>query len=133
EASFAGTIDVVRAEEPPLASWRFMMIAEGSEFMPIGGVEGESGWAEDADGKRISMRALTALEDPRRPGQPLRSPFTGTVGVAFEYDNLAVGAVSLMNNGHVWLHPDEKALPPEVRIVVAALASTFLARREPES
>lgn len=132
EASFAGTIDVLRGEDTPAASWRFLMIAEGSEFMPIGAVEGESGWAEDADGKRISMRALTAIEDPRRPGQALRIPFSTTVGVAFEYDNLAVGAVSLVNNGHVWLHPDEKALPADIRIVIAALASTFLARRDAE-
>jgi hypothetical protein len=132
ETSFAGTIDVQRGDEPANANWRFVMISEGSEFLPLGAAEGESGWAEEAGGKRISMRPLTALEDSRRPGQALRIPHMGSVGVAFEYDNLTVGAVSLINNGHVWLHADEKALPADVRIVIAALASTLLARRPPE-
>ncbi|KPF67704.1 hypothetical protein IP84_12230 [beta proteobacterium AAP99] len=132
ETSFAGTIDVQRGDEPPNTNWRFVMISEGSEFLPIGAAEGEAGWAEEAGGKRISMRPLTALEDSRRPGQALRIPHMGSVGVAFEYDNLTVGAVSLINNGHVWLHADEQALPADVRIVIAALASTLLARRPPE-
>jgi hypothetical protein len=128
ESSFAGTIEVQRVDDTTITPWRFMMIAEGSEFLPIGAAEGDVGWIADGTGRSISMRALTAIEDPRRPGHAMRIPLLGTVGIAFEYDNLAVGAVSLIGGQVVWLHPDEKALPPDVRIVIAAVMSTLMVR-----
>jgi hypothetical protein len=109
--AFAGT--VVASEGGP--HWDFLIDdPEGGTFQPIDGI------AQTQDGRlRLVIAPLRKVE-----GQANWLPIDNQ-GFEFRLDGRSVGAVSLLNNGRVWMRRDA---PAEVRQLMAALSSALLLR-----
>jgi hypothetical protein len=114
ENSFAGTIipggDRQRA-------WDFVM------YNPEGTLlrDGDCGQAQDAAGELIYVSGVQKMEGMPRWMQAV------FFGFEFYREGKAIAAVSVINNGAVWMHPD---LDPETRLVVAAMSSALLLRHD---
>lgn len=79
------------------------------------------GKARNAKGEWINIKGVNRLQNDRLPGGN-----TTTYGFEFSYMGRKVGAVSVKNNGKVWLKND---LTPEEKLIVSSLANALILRR----
>lgn len=98
------------------ASWDFLIDdPEGGTFRPMDGL------AQTEDGRlRVQITPLRRIE-----GQAKWMPAIDNQGFEFRVDGRPVGAVSLLNEGRVWMHQDAT---PEVRQLMASLSSALMLR-----
>lgn len=82
--------------------------------------EAELGSVRDKQGRIISIRGVKEFDGRKVWGR------YQNYGFEFSMQGRALGAVSIINAGMVWLHPD---LDAELRIVTASLASALLLRQ----
>jgi len=113
ENTFIGTIIPEKDNENP---WEFMVVNPDVVLDANAG----SGMAKDKKGNEIVIRGIT-----RMAGEPSWVP-TEVYGYGFSQGGRDIGAVSIAGNGKVYLRND---LPPETRLILAALSSALMVRR----
>ena len=110
--SFAGSI-VPR--EGQGGSWEFV-IHNPESSLPR---DADTGMAQDSRGRKLLIRGVKKVEGQANWVQ------LDNFGFEFLLDGRAVGAVSTINSGRVWMRHD---LDPELKQVVAALSTSLLVR-----
>lgn len=77
------------------------------------------GMAQDKNGNQILIKAIKKLEGRNIWGQ------FNNFGFEFIRNNLAIGAVSVLNKGRVWI---KDTLDSDTKIILASLSTSLLAR-----
>lgn len=109
ENSFAGTI-IPDGEESNI--WEFI-IFDPEASLPM---YADCGLATDQLGNQILIRAVKEIESN------MRFPQYENFGFEFIYNGKAIGAVSTINNGRVWMNNDTG---PELKLVLAGKEARF--------
>jgi hypothetical protein len=104
-----------------VTNWDFVIHNPNGDFLRE---KTSAGFAQSAS-RRIEIQAIRGLN-----GQPEWMKELTVVGHEFRYEGKVVGAVSTMNRGKVWI---DETLDPDTRVVIAALATGLLLRRDVES
>ena len=114
---YAGSVDYEGMDDS--SAWDFFL------HDPEGGkkVDGDDGLLRSRTGDVIRLRAVKEIE-----GQVMVLP-RNNVGFEFFEKGEAIGAVSLLNAGRVWIRED---LPQERQQVLAALSAALLVRERLE-
>ncbi len=117
--SFVGTVE---PDSPGYSAWRFVVWESAGGIAP----GSRHGWAEDGQGRRITLQSLdrwhgdrAAVPNPALPGLHL--------GYAFVMDGRAIAAVETVGDGVLWMHD---GLSPDLRLAVASLSSALLLRTD---
>jgi hypothetical protein len=110
--TFAGTIIPDQSKEN---SWEFIVYNPESSFSN----NGDCGFAKDKLGNEIKIVPVRKLE-----GQNNWINFDN-FGFEFQYKNNAIAAVSILNNGRVWIDP---TIPATLQLVSSSMASAILLR-----
>jgi hypothetical protein len=110
--TFAGTIVPDQSKEN---SWEFIVYNPESSFAN----NGDCGFAKDKLGNEIKIIPVKKLE-----GQKNWINFAN-FGFEFQYKNTAIAAVSVLNNGRVWIDP---SIPSTLQMVVSSMSSAILLR-----
>lgn len=114
ESAFAGTIipggDTAKA-------WEFVLYNPDGSFVK----DIDCGKARCENGQTIDVSGVQKIE-----GMP-RWMQAAYFGYEFYRNGKAIAAVSTVNNGRVWIHPD---LDADTRLVVSALSSALLLRHD---
>lgn len=113
ENTFIGTIIPEKDKEN---IWEFVVVNPDVILDANAG----SGSAKDRKGTEIVIKGIT-----RMAGEPSWAPAV-VHGYGFSQDGREIGAVSITGNGKVYLRND---LPPETRMILAALSSALMVRR----
>jgi hypothetical protein len=110
--AFSGT--VVLPDGGPV--WDFLVDEpEGGTLRPVPGI------ARTQDGRgQISIEPVRRIE-----GQAAFMPTVDNWGFEFRHGGRVIGAVSLLNQGRVWMRQD---ISPELQQVVASMSSALLLR-----
>lgn len=110
--AFTGT--VVLPDGGPV--WDFLVDdPEGGTFKPVNGT------ARAQDGSQ----QLTIEPVRRMEGMAKIAPALDNYGFEFRLNGRAIGAVSVVNNGRVWMRQD---VSPELQLVMASISSALLVR-----
>lgn len=113
--AYTGTITFMEAGKP---SWDFVVInMDDTEES----TEVDYGEANSSDGEIIYIKGINKLQKERLPGDSY-----DTFGFEFEYMGHKIAAVSVRNNGKVWIKDN---LTDDQRLLVSALASALILRR----
>jgi hypothetical protein len=110
--TFAGTILPDQSKDN---SWEFIIYNPESSFSN----NGDCGFAKDKLGNEIKIVPVRKLE-----GQNNWINFDN-FGFEFQYKNNAIAAVSILNNGRVWIDP---TIPATLQLVSSSMASAILLR-----
>jgi hypothetical protein len=110
--TFAGTIIPDQSKDN---SWEFIVYNPESSFSN----NGDCGFAKDKLGNEIKIVPVRKLE-----GQNNWINFDN-FGFEFQYKNNAIAAVSILNNGRVWIDP---TIPATLQLVSSSMASAILLR-----
>lgn len=110
--TFAGTIIPDQSKDN---SWEFILYNPESSFTD----KGDCGFAKDKLGNEIKIVPVKQLE-----GQRNWINYTN-FGFEFQYKNTAIAAVSVLNNGRVWIDP---SIPSTLQMVVSSMSSAILLR-----
>lgn len=110
--TFAGTIIPDQSKDN---SWEFIVYNPESSFAD----KGDCGFAKDKLGNEIKIIPVKQLE-----GQRNWINYTN-FGFEFQYKNTAIAAVSVLNNGRVWIDP---SIPSTLQMVVSSMSSAILLR-----
>jgi hypothetical protein len=113
---FAGTITFGEGG----ATWDFILHNPDGDFLRK---KESAGYIQNGS-ERIEINALRELK-----GQPKWMNELTVYGHEFYYEGKVAGAVSTINKGTVWIDP---ALSPEVKTVLAAVATGLLLRTDVE-
>lgn len=113
ENTFAGVIVPKRAEEE---YWDFIIHNPGGED-----IKNLAGHAISESRESIKIKGVRKIEG--HPGIPQLENF----GFEFSYEGKTIAAVSVINNGRVYLGND---IPDHVKPVTASLISAFLLRQD---
>ncbi|MEI6091133.1 MAG: hypothetical protein WCR42_11820 [bacterium] len=115
--TFAGTIIPSDSKEKV---WEFIL------YNPEGSFDKnntECGLIKDPNGATVVIKAVKKLEGQKSWIQ------IDNYGFEFWSDNKAIGAVSTINNGKVWI---KNSLNPELKLVVSAVSTSILLRNSIE-
>jgi hypothetical protein len=110
--TFAGTIIPDQSKDN---AWEFIVYNPESSFAN----NGDCGFAKDKLGNEIKIIPVKKIE-----GQKNWITFAN-FGVEFQYKNTAIAAVSILNNGRVWIDPN---IPATLQMVSSSMASALLLR-----
>lgn len=113
--AYTGLITPSEAGKP---SWDFVVLNmdDTEESTTV-----DYGEANSSDGEIIYIKGINKLQKERLPGDSY-----DTYGFEFEYMGHRIGAVSVRNNGKVWIKDN---LPADQQLLVASLASALILRR----
>lgn len=112
ENSFTG---IIIPGDNPSDVWEFIIHnPEGS--LPE---NEECGMARDTEGNEIHIRGINELE-----GQSNRQ-YIDNFGFEFLHNGTAIGAVSVLNNGQVWI---KNGLGPDIKLVLSCISTSLLVR-----
>jgi len=114
---FAGNILPASAGTP----WDFVLYNPNGDFLR----ESSTAGLAQNQGRSIEITPIRSLLK-----QPKWVSKFAVYGYHFYWEGQPIGAVSTINNGTVWLDRD---LDPEIRIVVASLATALLLRTDVEN
>jgi hypothetical protein len=81
-----------------------------------------TGFAVSRLGQKIEIKAIKQLQTKRGPSVPSVENY----GFAFWFEGRMLGAVSVINNGQVWLH---NSLNKNQRLMLSALAAAVMLRQ----
>jgi hypothetical protein len=110
--TFAGTIIPDQSKDN---AWEFIVYNPESSFAN----NGDCGFAKDKLGNEIKIIPVKKIE-----GQKNWINFAN-FGFEFQYKNSAIAAVSILNNGRVWIDPN---IPATLQMVCSSMASAILLR-----
>ena len=113
ESNFTGSI--LPNVESTADHWDFSLSQPDGGFHP----NETYGVAENIDGQRIEMKAVRNIE---HTNQVFKEE---VYGFEFFKDGNSIGAVSLLNNGKVWMRND---LDADTKLVVACLSNALMLR-----
>lgn len=102
-------------------NWDFLLHNPNGDFLRE---KASAGFAQSGS-KRIEIQAIRGLK-----GQPDWLKEMTVYGHEFRYEGKVVAAVSTLNNGKVWI---DESVDPDIRVVIAAIASSLLIRTDVES